>query len=287
MTMNLAESINVFEILAGGQGSGPSAPCPQCGPHAIDKGDIVKTKAEVKMYNGKTGNIDTLPPGTKMTVLNVLPKVGTGDQMVSVNTKSHDPEYMKLADVTLHKPLHKPLHQDELGKLPVWTHRWSRNPQAPANKAQDIQPVPKGQVISKFKTADGANVTWVRPSTDQPKEEKTLKEISQESHNLKGKFELTDSVQGLDHVTKIYETTGSPAHLQTGSNGTVYVHTYADGNKIRGVVIQEQNSTNYGMKTRGIMSFDYRNTAKAVGMLKSRYGIKTTLTRISKAKFGE
>jgi hypothetical protein len=286
--MNLAETINVLPLLeAGGVGSGPNAPCPSCGPHKIEQGDTVKTKVPVKMFNNKTLEFKTFPPGTKAAVLNVLPKIGTGDQMVSVITKGHDPEHMKLDDVELHKKM----HPDELGKLPVWTHKWSRNPQAPANKAQDIKPVPKSQTILKFKTSDGANVTWVKPH-DEAHDTKTLKDIAGESHYLKGKFELTNSVQGLqdrpglDRVTKQYDTSGMPAHLQQGSNASIEVNTYYKGNSIKNVVINERNTTGYSQKIRGVLSFDYKNTAAAVGMLKSRYGITQTMTRLSKAKFG-
>src|SRR6266446_1504121 len=104
--MNGEQTISIY---GGGAGSGPSAPCPQCGPgHKLEPGDIVKTKADVKLWNQKTGSIDTFPPGTKAKLVNVLHKIGTNDQMVSVTIKKHhDPEYMKMKDVELHRPGNK------------------------------------------------------------------------------------------------------------------------------------------------------------------------------------
>jgi hypothetical protein len=265
--MNLLQA---FSIYGGGIGSGPTAPCPQCGPkiaHKLESGDTVKTKAPVIMFNLKTGNNVTLPPGTKATVLHVLPKVADNPQLVSINVKGHDPEYMKHDDLEFHK----------LGDK---------------GQAPELKPVRPSKTILKFKTADGADVTWVRPHVENEKDTKTLKDIAQEPHSLKGGFELTQSLKGIQdrpgyvRVTKVYETTGMPFYLQKGRNAVLYVNTYSQKNKIKNVVIQEQNLGQYGNKSSGVLSFDYKNTAAAVGMLKSRYGVIQQMKRLPKAKFG-
>lgn len=322
--MNLTQSINIY---AGGLGSGPNAPCPQCGPHGkeesgekfkgpkggpspeihkeagvplitktkeqkkslpsklyekhiqkqtviekhtaksasgttIKEGDTVKNKTEVKLWNQKTGDVDRIHPGSKLTVSNVLPKIGTGSQMISVVTKNHDPEYMQAKDVDLHKT-------------------------APTPNIE-VEPVKKSQVISKFKTADGADVTWVKPHVEGEKEQK---DITERAHYQKGNFSLIDRVEGIQdrpgytRVTRIYDTSGMPAHLQKGAGTTLWVDSYTQKGKIKEVVINEQNYTTYAQKTRGALTFSYKKgfgegAAKAVGMLKTRYGIKTTLARL-------
>ena len=144
--MNLLQTIDVH---AGGQGSGPNAPCPQCGPasgkaHELEEKDIVTLKTPQTLYNLKTGNVDKFGPGLKATIVNILPKIGTNPQMIKVMihppTKRHERDYMvyvKKEDADLHK----------LGSK---------------EQVEDIKPVRKGMIIAKFKTADGADVTWIR-----------------------------------------------------------------------------------------------------------------------------
>lgn len=347
--MNIDQAMSIY---AGGPGSGPNAPCPQCGPkgeesgekfkgpkgkdspapskdvgniplpkkgkekgaaaelykkwkekqevgtkdmqqwlkeHHTEKqkaadfkeGDIVKLKKGDTLYNYKTGNIDKFGPGLKAVVVHVLPKVGDNPQLVKVNIlppgKKWEPDqfrYMKAVELDLHRT-----SKDKI----------------------EVEPVKKSQVLTKFKTSDGADVTWVKPHVEGEHETKTIQQIASESHHLKGNFELTDSVKGMQdrpgysRVTKIYDTTGMPSHLQTGSNATVMVNTYYKQGKIKEVVIQEINTTNYAQKSSGLLSFTYKvqagkfgpGAAAAVGMLKSRYGITTKLSRLSKAKYGE
>lgn len=279
--MNLEQTISTLPLLeAGGAGSGPNAPCPQCGPHsgytstkghAVEEKDIVRINKPDTLYNFKTGNIDKFESGKlKGVVVNVLPKVGTNPQMVRVNilppTKKHEQDntrYFKMSDVELHK----------LGNT---------------DQVKDIKPVSKGKVLTKFKTADGATVTWIKP---QAESEKGPRDFTKEEHYLKGKFGQTESTKGLQdrpgyvRVTKIYETSSIPAYHQKGSNSVVYVNTYSQKGAIKNVVVQEQNITTYGQKTR-YLSFSYKNAAAASGMLKSRYGINAKLKNLGKAKFG-
>jgi len=263
--MNLLQTIDVH---AGGQGSGPNAPCPQCGPasgkaHELEPGDIVTLKSPIKVWNQKTGNNDTFPAGTKAKVVNILPKIGTADQMISVNVhKHHDAEYFKMKDVELHKVGNK-------------------------EQVEDIKPVRKGMIIAKFKTADGADVTWVRSKEEKESSPKTLKEISQTPHSMKGEFNLFDKIPGKQdrpgykRSTTVYDTTPLKPHMQQGKGAVLWVNTYSKKGAIKEVVVQEQNHTTYGTKTRGMLSFSYKNAAQAVGMLNTRYGIKTKLSRLA------
>lgn len=264
--MNIIATIDVF---AGGPGSGCHGD--NCGrpamEHKIEPGDKVKLKAPITVWNQKTGNNDTYHPGKVATVVNVLPKVFDADQMVSVQVhKNHDAEYMKMKHIELHKP-------------------------GNTDQVEEIKPVRKGKTIAKFETKDGAQVTWVKPQDEPEHNIKSLMQQAEDPHRMKGSFALIDSMKGIQdrpgyiRVTKLYDTTGIPSHLQEGRNATLYVNTYSQKGAIKQVVIQEQNTTTYSQKSRGLLSFEYKNAAKAVGMLKERYGIKTTLVRLGKAKF--
>ena len=218
--------------------------------------------------------MDKFGPGLKAVVVNVLPKVGDNPQMVKVNIlspgKKHEQDnfrYLKLTDVELNK----------LGST---------------EQVKDIKPVSKSKTMLKFKTSDGADVTIIKPHVEGEKEPKSLKELSMEPHYLKGNFEITESLKGMQdrpgytRVSKIYDTSGMPNYLQKGSNATVYVNTYSKKGAIKNVVVQEQNTTTYSLKSKGVIEFDYKNAAAAVGMLRQRYGIKSGLTKLNKAKFG-
>lgn len=276
-------------IHAGGPGSGPNAPCPQCGPHGgktISEGDTVKMKSGAKVFNPQTGERYDFPKGTKLTVVHVLPKVGNADQIVSVTTggKHEDVRptaYANMADLELHKSgiTHQvtPVAPNE---LPLWSNP-KFHPQVKEWKKLDIQPVPKSKVVTRYKSADGANVTVVKPADD--KSETSTKNLATTESRFKGKFQLMEKVEGADgQTTRIYDSSNIPAtgwKREGGSaaskpGATVWVHRYA--NK---VVIQEQSYTRWSGKTKGLVTFRYKNIGKAFGMMKRRYGISIKLSK--------
>lgn len=279
--MNLAESIS-FSILAGGVGSGPNAPCPQCGPQhkEIDEGDIVTLKKPVTLFNTKTGNNDNLPSGQKAIVLKVLPKIGSQDQMVKVNiqgpSKHHEEsvEHVKMSEVELHKSglTHQvtPIGKQE---LPMFTKPGFK-PTSPAWKKLDIQPVRPSQVLMKTRTKDGANLTVVRSKDAKEETAKSLSTLASRPSPFKGTFTPVETVKGADNqITRIYETHGaSYAHEREGPGAVVWVHRYPSK-----LIIQEQSYLRWSQKKDGIMTFEYKNRAAGLGMLKKRYGIKIGL----------
>jgi hypothetical protein len=279
--MNISEAIGI-EILAGGPGSGPNAPCPECGPHhkQIDEGDTVRLKKEVSLYNKRTGNNDKLPAGQKAVVVGVLPKIGNAEQMVKVNvlapSKHHEEslEHVKMADVELHKS--GLTHQvNPIGKqdLPMYS-KPGFHPTAPGWKELDIQQVKKSQVLMKTKTSDGANLTVVRPKSEKESDPKTLKDLAKTPSPFKGTFNPIETVSGADNqTTRIYETgKASYAHEKEGPGAVVWVHQY-----LGKLVIQEQSYLRWSQKRQGLISFEYKNRAAGLGMLKKRYGIKIGL----------
>jgi len=259
--LNLMEAISISELMAGGPGSGPTAPCPQCGHHGstgIHEGDIVRIQKPLTVWNQKTGNNDTYPVGKRVTVINILPKIGTASQMIAVQAhKNHDPEYMKMEDVKLHKSIGKTI---------------------------EPEPVPKSQVIQKFTSNDGSSMTYVKTPQTREYDPRTLKDLANQTSRYKGKFDQVEKVDGADgNITRLYDTSKVPSDAW-GREGaptaaprpgvTLWVHRYSDH-----VTIQEQSYLRWGQKASGIISWTYKNIGMAFGMLKKRYGISIPLSR--------
>lgn len=286
--MNLQSTISIY---AGGTGSGPTAPCPQCGPHGIGEGDKVKVKDGAHIIN-QGGSKMSFAPGTVATVVNILPKVGTADQMAGIisvkdqkDGKFGNMGHVKIDDLVLHQKM----HEEALGKLPLFTKSWFKNPTVPEYKKQDIQPVSKKSVIMQTTTHDGAKLTWVKPQDEAKPSYKSMQQLSQEPHSLKGKFTRTVNAPGYDpelnekgtnRNASVYDTSKTPAESREVNKGaTVWVSTNTSGGKITGVSIKEANYVKPAARTNTIQ-FDYQNAAKAVGMLKQRYGISTSLAKM-------
>lgn len=288
--MNILDTIDLY---AGGQGSGPKSPCPQCGPHtgrAFEHGDTVKLKEGATVHNPQTGEHYKVKPGRKMTVINILPKVGTAEQMVAVNIGSRhnvglegtrNLAYAKMSDLVLHAPA----HPDIFEKMPLWTKPWFKpTPESPKEwRKLDIQPVPRSQVVMQTTTHDGARLTYVKP---QGEKEEDPKNLSAKEHNQKGEFVLTNKVAGQEdrpgytRNTRIYDTSGMPAHFHTGPGSTVWVSSYVKEGKISDVVVREQNYTTHGQKTSAYEFAYKKGAANASGMLNNRYGIKLSMKRL-------
>jgi hypothetical protein len=286
--MNLGSTISIY---AGGVGSGPTAPCPSCGPHGIGQGDKVKVKEGAKITT-QGGSKMSFTPGTVATVVSVLPKVGTADQMAGIisvkdqkDGKFGNMGHVKLDDLILHEKM----HEEALGKLPLFTHSWFKNPQVPEYKKQDIQPAPKKSVIMQTTTHDGAKLTWVKPAEETKPSYKSMQQLSREPHDLKGKFNRIVNApgyapglneKGITRNASVYDTSRTPAEGREAKTGaTVWVSTNTSKGKISGVSVREANYTYPAARTSTIQ-FDYQNAAKAVGMLKQRYGISTSLAKM-------
>jgi hypothetical protein len=283
--MNLTQAIDIY---AGGPGSGCHGP--HCGRpssgKAIEPGDTVKLKVPVTLWNKKTGNNDKFAAGQKAVVVNVMPKIGTADQMLKVNlvppTKHHEAEeqHVKMSDVEMHQSglTHQINPGDAPNQLPMYTDK-SFHPTVPAWKLYDLQPVPPSQVLKSFKTADGAKVTIIKTNDTPEKSVKTLQEMATTPSSYKGKFqEVLGTTGGVNHFTRIYDTQpDSFAHERTGNGAVVYVHQYPQGR----TVIEEQTYTKYSQKT-SMTKFEYQAkpgkqaygiSNQAFKMLKQRYGI--------------
>jgi hypothetical protein len=258
--MNLLEAIlfsGLREIQAGGPGSGCHGP--NCGRPKINEGDIVKIQKPISVWNQKTGDNDTFKPGTKATVLNVLPKVGTADQMLSVQVKRHhDAEYMKMDDVKLHK--------------------------AAGPSTVETEPVPKSKIKQQFLSNDGSTMTVVKSPEMKEYTPRTIQEMADQPSRYKGQFEKIEKVDGADNqTTRVYDTSKVPS-TAWGREGaptaaprpgvTLWVHRYPDH-----VTVQEQPYQRWGQKVTGIIQWRYNNVGKAFGMLKKRYGISIPLSK--------
>jgi hypothetical protein len=284
----------VIEIYAGGIGSGPNAPCPQCGPHSFKEGDKVTLKRGTSVVHPKSGGKFKFDNDEQGTVVNMLPKVGNADQMVAVQLH-HPPEdlgtgmptYARANDLVLHTPAtnispwSSPSKMTTKGNLKPSFDK-SGHIVAPDPHGITIKPVQKSQVIMHTTTNDGASLTWVKtPQTSEAE----AKNLANEEHSLKGKFNLLTGVgvkdeDGQNRTTRVYDTTRTPLESRSVSRGsTVYVSSKTSGGKITGVNVREQNTGHYAQKI-STASFSYKNAAAAIGMLKQRYGIVTSLKRL-------
>ena len=291
--MNIESTI---EIYAGGQGSGPNAPCPQCGPKGgVKEGDRVKF-AKDHTVTSTGGAKYKFQPDTVAKVISVMPKIGHGDQMVGVLSEKDQKEgkfgnvgYVKMDDLILHEPRHSENPYSTPSKMTRsgnFTPAFDKQGKviAPDPHAVVIKPVPKDQVIMHTITPDGASLTWIK--TPQHTEE-DIKNISKEAHSLKGKFNLLSTVPagelnnpGEKRVTRVYDTTRTPLESRSVNKGaTVWVSGLTSGGKITGIHIKEQL---YGKHAQieNTYEFKYKNAAAGIGMLKSRYGIVTSLKRL-------
>lgn len=281
-----------FEIFSGGPGSGPNSPCPQCGPHGqghAEAGDLVRLKEGGEIRHSK-GPKQDVQPGTRFTVVNVLPKIGSNDQKISV-TPVKDSQHLE-KKFTYYTDLHhvqvlKKMDDDALGKLPAYTKSWFKDVKVPSVQREfGIKNVPSSKVIMKTTTSDGAKLTWVKPHVLGEPTPKNLEDISRESHGLKGKFSMTTQTNTIpdapdtNKYTKIYDTARSPLESRSTSKGaTVWVSPTTSEGKLKGISVREQNYTTHA-QILSTLTFDYKNGAKAVGMLQQRYGIKTSLNKL-------
>jgi hypothetical protein len=297
--MNLQTAIT---LLAGGPGSGCHGP--NCG-RPIKEGDTVTMKPGTSSYHPKSGGKFEFPHGTELKVSNVMPKIGHSDQMVAVEplhpvkglggmvpyAKMSDLELQESHDSRTPPVFSTPSKVSRSGNFIPVTDK-SGHIVPPDPNAISIKSVPKSQVIMQTKTSDGARLTWVKPKD----ETENIKNLSSEPHRLKGDFALISKVtktvpapgeyQGEKRVSRIYDTSSMPAHLHQGPGASVQVDAYLSNGKIKGVNVTERNYTTSAQRvSQG--TFEYRNTskdktqiAKSVGMLKQRYGIKTSLKNL-------
>lgn len=289
--MNIEATI---ELYAGGQGSGPTAPCPQCGPHHINEGDRVTFKDDHTITSVGGGKYK-FKPGTTAKVVSVMPKIGNADQMASVLSDQDQKEgkygnvgYVKVSDLVLHEARNvvSPYSQQtgKVNRKGDYTPAFDKSGKvvAPDPRSIQIKPVQKSQVLMHTTTNDGASLTWVKsPQTSEAE----AKNLSEQDHILKGKFKLLTATgvkdtDGQNRVTRVYDTTHTPLESRSVEKGTtVWISSKTSGGKITAITIREQNYAMHSQKT-SMAQFEYKNAAAAVGMLKTRYGINTSLKKL-------
>lgn len=222
----------------------------------VKEGDTVKLLKPVTVWNMKTGNNDTYPPGTKATVLHVLPKIGNADQIISVQVKrNHEAEYVKANDVKLYK--------------------------ATGPTTVETEPVQKSRIKQQFTSNDGAQVTIVKSPQTRDSDPRTIQDLASQASRYKGQFSQIEKVSGADgQTTRVYDTSNIPSRAWRNEGGsapaksgvTVWVHHYDDH-----VTVQEQSYLRWGQKAKGMITWTYDKPQKfllqSVGMLKKRYGI--------------
>src|SRR5580692_3242887 len=149
--MNIQTTISIY---AGGVGSGPNAPCPQCGPgHSFKEGDRVKLKQGALVSNPKSGAKNYFKPDSIAVVTSVLPKVGNQEQMVGVHSEEDQGEgkfgnlgYARMKDLILHQPAFdkNPFHKTGSVKQGAYVPAFDKSGKvvAPDPHALTVKPVP-------------------------------------------------------------------------------------------------------------------------------------------------
>lgn len=265
--MNLASTIR---ILAGGSGSGPTAPCPQCGPHGkttqYREGDKVRILKPLRIYNDKTSNFKTIQPGKVGKVELVLPAIGHNSEMIKIKFgRNFTEEYVPTGDVEFHRIAGKPLDPGG-GKRQIKS-----------------KPLDEKDAQMKVKIPTGGRYGLVKPD-EGPRDSRGVTNFENRAHPMKGQYEEIDKVTGFSDTqahpdqnlrTFIYEAKDA----DTGKGSVVWVHRYSDDKtgKVKQTVIGEVNYKDSNFRYSAPKQFTYKNPALAFKTLRDRYGIQMKL----------
>lgn len=265
--MNLLTALIIY---AGGPGSGCNPKAGKCGRPSgsgskPSEGDRVLLTKPVVMHESKygvtsIGTKHTMPVGTSARVINVVPKVGTNPEMVTIRVKKMHPVVVPTDSVFVHTYATTKIKPGEVSK------RYTKN---------------------KYTTPDGAKVTLIKdkklPTDPEPKK------ITQNQHRLKGRFkDITGALYQIGfkgpakNFIKIFGE-------QNANSKVFFGRAKGDTDKMRGVTvwvhrnldqktaqIVEITTGQYG-HTETARKFNYKNLGSASGMLNRRYGIRFAL----------
>lgn len=269
--MNLASTL---ELYAGGPGSGPTAPCPQCGPHSgrqpkYQEGDWVRilrpTQALSAVQKKGSQNLLVYPrarTGTRMPgeigkVVKVLPAVGHNQEMVQLTFgKKGETEFVPIKDVEFYKGAGKVM-----------------DPQIQSKPMSDRQAQRKADLPEGGRYGQAKPLSDQRPTRNAPNYEGR-------EHPLKGMLEPVDQVMGFsdnqDHPGQNLKSFIYQADKPDGGGSVVWVHRYSDevSGKVSNTVIAEVNYTDNKFKYGTPKEFSYKNPVMAFKTLRDRYGIQ-------------
>lgn len=270
-------------------------------PTKIQEGTIVKTKETTRAFDNNKLEFRNYKAGTKLTVMNVLPLVGSSPQMITVQYPHNDIVHMKAEDVYHYK-------DPELAKAQLF-----KNIQEDIGTAPKIRP---GKIEQQLKTPEGATYTKLKPenagrpqgsgNVGRPPLEWKQGQPAPNSHALKGQFELAKGPKGnqlkdiftfdLGQQSKqmgqgtaratVYDANykiKTPEQAKLGTAGTTVIAWRDTTNKTGRIM--ELNKDQFGyikLGSQPVVSF--RNIGHMATYLNQRFGISMKLPGQSVAK---
>jgi len=220
--------------------------------HKIEQGDRVVNMVRYKAKYTHTGIRRKMPIGTELTAYEVHYDVTPGQvPWALVGSKMWGREKVPLSMLQF-------LQKSE---------------DTPSIVVKDV---PKSKIKQQITMADGTKYTIIQPDSMRAKYGKG--DPTKKESRLKGQFDKLEKFFGAAGV-KAGEKLRSwvtEAYNQKGEMGvTLFIHKYVSETtgKPTAVVIQEHRWTGMRYRTGAPLQFEYKNAGKAMGLLKSRYGI--------------
>jgi hypothetical protein len=262
---------------------------------AIQKGDEVKTLKTTKAFDNDKLEFKQFKPGTTLTVINVLPKVGNNPQLMVAQYpgRQGDMVHMPVTDVRLHRTL------EGIQETPSWKIREE------IGLTKGIRP---GKIAQQIETPTGATYTKLKPElAGRPQGSGNIKKSgNSDEHSLKGKFSpargpkgnelkeiftfdtrLKSFGQGTARATvwDASKTPRTPDQAKHGTEGTTVI-AWRDTKNKSGKVMEFDKDANGYIKQGSKPMQSFSNLGKMGGYLKQRYGVSMKLPGDSVAKKG-
>lgn len=260
----------------------------------IQKGDEVKTLKVTRAFDNNKLEFKNYKPGTTLTVMEVLPKVGNNPQLMSVQYPQGDMVHMSVDDARLHKTL------EGIQEKPAWKIRQEIG-LAPDN----VRP---GRIAQQTETSTGARYTQLKPVTEgRPTGSGNVFKNGQpnpDEHSLKGSFNVASGPKG-NKLSDIFtfeisqkaigqnnaratvwdanKNPKTPAEAKNGTEGTTVI-AWRDTKDKSGRVMEFEKDANGYIKQGSKPMQSFNNLGHMGTYLKQRYGISMKLPGDSVAR---
>jgi hypothetical protein len=268
----------------------------------ILKGDEVKTTKITKAFDNEKLEFKNFKPGTTLTVLNVLDKVGNNPQMLAVQYpgRQGDIVHMPVTDVRLHRPY------EGIQEKPAWQIRQEigldKTNVRPGKIAQQVT-TPSGATYTKLKEEKAGRPTG-SGNVGRPPLEWKQGQPSPNPHPLKGEFELAKGPRGnkLNDIftfdtnlksfgqgtarATVYDASykvRSPQDIKEGTSGTTVI-AWRDTTNKTGKVVEFNKDRNGFIKLGSQPPVSFKNIGHMSSYLNQRFGISMKLPGSSVAK---
>jgi hypothetical protein len=237
--------------------------------------DTAKLTKPFEVWNPHSGDIEELKPGTKVTVINVMEKIGDNPRAVYIRTPHGETDTISEDRLTLDKR-----HPD--------------NRSATTYQPYPMQPAPpsRQQIQKQYDTPGGAKYTILKPaSPGRPTKEKDWKEgqPNPNRHRDYGKFSAMRTRSGKEaldiHQLNIdlkgpgSKMTSVLESWRTGGKGAGTTLLVSRDPKTKQGKIFEFERGEHGHLKSGTTVASFKNLGHMSSYLSRRYGIKLKLPK--------